>query len=300
MNMIMMLMIFTLIAFVSIILMCLFKGKMPPKIWNIAFIVADLVVYLCWNLAAFERGWLDEGWMTLENISPLACTLVPITLVLSDKVRQYVYDFLAFLSIGLFAAMLISPEFAYFFNYNIEANFLYTSEAASHLVCCLFGIYLVLSGQVKPEFKSWVRSLICCFSIVGFGVFLNFVFHKTHFGMNPYGESSIYMLDIFDTHWQTLLAYSMGLIVVLTVGMQGMRFLDVTTDLLHDEGKKKNGAVLLYHRIFDDEVAEGGDEPPLDPTMDYPGEEVPSGALDQADNETANGASECSEKSYSD
>ena len=108
MNMIMMLMMFTLIAFVSIILMCLFKGKMPPKIWNIAFIIADLVVYLCWNLAAFERGWLDEGWMTLENISPLACTLVPITLVLSDKVRQYVYDFLAFLSIGLFAAMLIS------------------------------------------------------------------------------------------------------------------------------------------------------------------------------------------------
>lgn len=294
MNMIMMLIIFTVFAFASIIMMCLFKGKMPPKIWNAAFIVADLVVFFCWNYAGFERGWLDEGWMTLENISPLCCTLVPLTLVLSDKVRQYVYDFIAFLSVGLFAAMLISPEFAYFFNYDIEANFLYASEAACHLVCCLFGVYLVLSGQVKPEFKSWVRSLVCCFSIVGFGVFLNFVFHKTHFGMNPYGESTIYMLDIFDTHWQTLLAYSMGVILVLTVGMQVMRFLDVTTDLLHKETTVKDGIAIAYHRIFDAED-ETGDEAAASATASDVIDRAPSSEVNSGEPTLASDASDDAE-----
>ena len=271
MNMIMMLIIFTIIGFASIIMMCAFKGKMSPKIWNAAFIAADAVAFFFWNLAAFDLGWLDEGWMTLENISPLCCTLILLTPFLKDGVRQYVYDFIAFLSLGLFAAMLLSPEFAYFFNYNIEANPVYTAEAASHLVCCLFGIYLVLSGQVKTDFKSWGRSIACAFTFIGLGVLLNYVFHKTYFGMNPYGESSIYMLDIFDTHELTLLAYSMGVILVLTVGMQAMRFLDVTTDLLHGEEKKKVGAALLYHRIFDDETdvgADGGETPPLDGVYD--------------------------------
>jgi hypothetical protein len=70
------------------------------------------------------------------------------------------------------------------------------------------------------------------------------------------------MLDIFDTHWQTLLAYSMGVILVLTVGMQVMRFLDVTTDLLHQEEGVKDGIAIAYHRIFDGDDTDEGVDPP--------------------------------------
>ena len=245
--MIVMLAILTVLFFVSVSLMCIFRYKMNPRFWNIAFIVADLAFYFCWNLAALERGWLDEGWMTLENISPLCCTLVPLTLIMNDKVKQATYCFISFLSVGLFVAMLISPEHAYLFSYNIEANFLYTSEAACHLVCSLFGIYLVLSGQVKPDFASWLRSIIFAASVIGFGVFLNFVFHKTHFGMDPYGNSAIYMIDIFDSHAATLAAYCAGVVVVLTVGMQAMRFLDVSSEML--VGETPSGEVPLYHNV---------------------------------------------------
>lgn len=229
MNMIMMVGLMVLIFFTSLVVMSHYRYRMPPKIWNIAFIVADLVVYFCWNLAGYERGWLDKGWMTLENISPMVCTVVPFTLIMNDKVKQAAYDMLAFFSFGLFTALMISPEHAYLFNYNIEANFVYTSEAACHLVVGLFGIYLVLSGQVKPSFRSWKRAIICTYSIIGFGVFLNYVFHKQYWGMNPYGSSKIYMIDLFGSHEATLAAYLAGVLIVLTVGMQSMYLLDKLT-----------------------------------------------------------------------
>ena len=242
MNMIFMLGIMVLIFFASLALMSFYRSKMDPKVWNIAFIVADLAFYFCWNLAGYERGWLDSGWMTFENISPLVCTVIPLTLFMNDKVKRGAYATLANLSVGLFVAMMISPEHAYLFSFNIEANFLYTSEAACHLVCALFGIYLVLSGQVKPGFKSWLNSILFLYPIIGFGVFLNYFFHKTHWGMNPYGSSSIYMIDLFGTHNATLLAYLAGVLLVLTIGMQCMQLLLKAVDKLLPESPYSSAA----------------------------------------------------------
>ncbi|MBR7117538.1 MAG: hypothetical protein IKC87_07525 [Clostridia bacterium] len=235
MNMMLMVGIMVLFFFTSMVLMCLYRYRMDPKIWNVAFIIADIVVYFCWNLAGFERGMLDSGWMTFENISPFVCTLIPLTVFLNDKVREYAYAALSNLTVGLFLALMISPEHAYLFSFNIEANFIYTSEAACHLVAALFGMFLVLSGQVKPDFKSWVRSIVFWFSVIGFGVFINYVFHKTYFGMDPYGSSSIYMIDLFGSHEATLLAYLAGVVLVLTIGMQCMRLLDVATEMFIPE-----------------------------------------------------------------
>ena len=222
MNMIVMVGIFLLIFFTSVVVMCHYRDKMDPKVWNPAFVIADIIVYFCWTYAGYERGWIDEGWMTLENISPMLCTVVLLTPIMNDKVKQAAYDTIALFTVGLFIALMVSPEHAYLAQYKIEANFLYTSEAACHLVVATFGAYLVLSGQVKPGLKSWKRTLIFTYSIIGTGVILNYIFHKTFFGMNPYGSSSIYMIDLFASHEATLLAYLFGVLIVITVGMQVM------------------------------------------------------------------------------
>lgn len=219
-----------LVFFTSLIVMCHYRNRMNHKIWNIAFIVADIAFYFAWNYASYERGWLKEGWMNLENISPMVCMVMALTPLMNDKVRQAAYDTLSGFSVGLFFALMISPEYAYLFDFNIEANFSYAAESACHLLVALFGIYLVISKQVKPGLESWVRSLIFSFSIIGFGVFLNYVFHKTYFGMNPYGSSAIYMLDIFHSHDATLAAYIAGVLIVLTVGMQCMYMLAKALD----------------------------------------------------------------------
>ena len=225
--------------FVSLSLMCLYRDLINPKFWNPVFIVADLIAFFCWNYAAYQRGWLDDRFMTLDNISPMICTMIPLTCFMKDKVKECAYSAFSFLSLGMFFAMMISPEHAYLFSFNEEASFLYASEAVCHLICSLFGVYLVMSEQVKPDFEHWIKSMLFMYSIVGFGVFLNYVFHKNFFGMDPYGNYTIYMIDIFGTFEATLAAYILGILVVLTLGLHFQQLLDKTTKkLLRANGMK--------------------------------------------------------------
>ena len=226
MHMLLMAGLMLLFFFVSITFICLYRDKLDAHIWNLAFVLADVVFFFCWNYASNQYGWLSDGFMTLDNISPLMFTLIPLTYFMKDSVKDYCFSAIAFLSFGMFCAMMISPEHAYLFNFNEEASFLYTSEAACHMLCAVFGIYLVMSNQVKPNFRQWIKSIVFMYSIISFGVVLNFVFHKRFFGMDPYGEYSIYFLDIFGSFATTLIAYYLGVMVVLTIGMQMCYLMD--------------------------------------------------------------------------
>ena len=219
----------TLFYFVTLILICLYRDKLSPKIGNLIFIIADVIFYFGWNYAYYLIGWLDKGFITLDNISPLMFTVMPLTYVAKDKVKNAAFAALAFLNTGMFIAMLFSPEFAYLFSYNDEASFVYTCEALCHGVCSLFGIYLILTRQVKITFKNWLRSVIFMLSIISFGVFLNVVFHRSFFGMDPYNGASIYMFDLFGSFPATLLVYYLAVTVVLTIGMEVGYLLDKWT-----------------------------------------------------------------------
>lgn len=230
--------IFTFFFFVTVSLMCFYRSKINVKLCNTIFIIADFIAYSCWNYAAYQKGWLAGGWLTLGNISPLMFTIILLTPFLNDRVKDYAYSAIACLNFGMFFAMLISPEHEYIFNFRTEATFLYTGEALAHMVCALFGIYLVLSHQVKANFKTWLKSVVFTLSIITFGVILNYVFHLKHFGMDPYGSPSIYMLDIFGSFWATLIAYYFGVVLVLTLGMQSVSLLDKLTVKFLDDRKE--------------------------------------------------------------
>ena len=225
--------ILSLIYFLSVLIMCVYRFKINFKLWNGVLIAANFMAYSCWNYAAYQQGWLDEGWLTLGNVSPLMFTMILLTPFMKESIKNYVYSALAFLSVGMFLAMLISPEHSYIFNINREASFLYASEAVAHMVCSFYGLFLVMTDKVKPDFKHWTRSAIFMYSIITFGVILNFVFHKDHFGMDPYGGASIYMLDIFGSFWATLVAYYFGVALVLTVGLQAAYLLESGTAKIH-------------------------------------------------------------------
>lgn len=220
MDMMFMLGILASIFFVSLTIICFYRDKINTKIINIVFVIFDLIFYFIWNLGMYEHGWLKDGFETLGNISPMIFTVIPLTLIMNDKVKEYAYSAIAFLWVGMFLALFISPEYTYLFSYNTNANVLYTGEALCHMLASLFGIYLILTNQVKINFKSWLKSIVFMYSIIGFGVFLNYFFHMGNFGMNPYGGYSIYFLDIFGTFEATLIAYLLGVLVILTIGMQ--------------------------------------------------------------------------------
>ena len=242
--------IFTFFFFVTLSLMCFYRSKINVKLCNILFIIADLLAYSAWNYAAYLSGWLKKGWMTLGNISPLMFTLILLTPFMNEKVKSYVHSAIACLSTGMFLAMIISPEHDYIFNFNTEATFIYTTEAVAHLVCALFGIYLVLSHQVKADLKTLTKAVICTLSIITFGVILNFVFHLNNFGMDPYGTAKIYMLDIFGSFEATLAAYYFGVVLVLIVGMQSVAVLDRMTSKFFD--KHDSSAEVITENTGDD------------------------------------------------
>ncbi len=233
MNMMLMLGLMTLVYFITLLLMCLYRYRINVKICNIVFITADIIAYFCWNYAYFIKGWLDDGWITFDNISPLMFTVIPLTLFMSEKVRNYAYSAIVCLNFGMFVAMLVSPEHAYLFDFNTEATFALACEVVCHMICSLFGIYLVLSNQVKPDNRTLVRSLIFMYSLITLGVILNFIFHRDHFGMDPYGDYRIYMIDIFGSFSATLIAYYLGVLVVQILGLQTVTLLDKYTARLH-------------------------------------------------------------------
>ncbi len=229
MHMIQMVGLVTLFYFVTLVLICLYRDKLSPRIGNFIFIAADVVFYFLWTYAYYLIGWLDKGFITLDNISPLMFTVMPLTYIVKDKVRNAAFCALAFLNAGMFVAMLFSPEFAYLFSYRDEASFVYTCEALCHGTCSLFGIYLILTRQVRITFKNWLRSIVFMLSVISFGVFLNIVFHMSFFGMDPYNGASIYMFDLFGSFPITLCAYYLGVVAVLTIGLEVGYLLDKWT-----------------------------------------------------------------------
>lgn len=220
MNMMQMVGIMVACYFITLTVLCLYRKIINVKIGNAVFVVVDIIFFLGWTYASYQRGWIDYGFLTFDNISPFVMTLIPLTVFMSDKIKQYCNSAIAFLWIGMFVALIISPQHAYVSNNHIEASLAYTTEAACHLLASLYGVYLILTEQVKCDFKHWKKAVVCLYSVIAFGVLMNYIFHRDYFGMNPYGDYSIYMIDIFGSFEATLLAYLLGVMMVLILGLQ--------------------------------------------------------------------------------
>lgn len=224
MHMIEVLGIFAVLYFVTFAIICLLRDKINVKIGNLAFVLADVVFFSFWTYSYYQMGWLQgDEFLTLGNISPLCFTLIAISPFMGEKVRDHVYSALSCLWVGMFIAFIFSPSHAYLFSFREQANLNYAAEAACHILCSLFGIYLVITKQVKLSAKTLIKAMICLYSIISMAVVLNFVYHRSYFGMDPYGKYSIYMLDLFGSFWTTLIAYFLGIFVVLVLGWQSCR-----------------------------------------------------------------------------
>ena len=233
--------------FLSLFFLCFYKDKLNVKFFNGLFIVLDIIFFLLWNIAAAEKGWLADGFMTMENISPFTFTVIPLTLFMNKKSKEYAFSTIAFLHVGMFLATLISPEYVVIFNYKPEATFVYATEAMCHILTSLFGIYLILTKQVKPDFAHWIKSIVFMLGWITFGLCLNLILDTYCFNLNP-NRYGIYMLDIFGSFEATVLAYYLGVIVVLTVGMQsGAGLLKLVEKI-----KKQHQAHMAVKKHYDD------------------------------------------------
>ena len=240
MNMMQMVGIMVFFFFLTLTVICLYHEHINKKIGNLIFIIVDMIFFFGWSYAGYLQGRLNDGYMTLDNISPFIMTLIPLTPLMNEKVKKCYHCAIAFLWMGMFLALSISPEHSYIFNYRHEATFAYATETACHMVASLYGIYLIISGQVVCDFKHLVKAAACLYSVIGLSVAMNFIFHKSHFQMDPYGNYSIYMIDVLGSFWATLLAYLLGVLLVLIIGMQTGYVFNKMVSKIHLEALTKS------------------------------------------------------------
>ena len=219
MNMMHMVTLMVICYFITVTVLSIWRGHIDKKVGNLAFIVIDVVFFFFWTYSSYQRGRLTEGFMTLEQISPFMMTMMPLSLFMNDRMKKMVDSTIALLWIGMFVALIISPQSAYISSHRIEANLFYTSETACHLIVSLYGMWLIISGQIKCNAKTLGRACAFLYPVIGMGVILNFIFHRDYFGMDPYNGASIYMIDIFGGFWPTLIAYLAGVFLVLFIGL---------------------------------------------------------------------------------
>ncbi|MBQ2894295.1 MAG: hypothetical protein IJB94_05145 [Clostridia bacterium] len=218
MHIMVMLSVLALVFFVALFLMCFFRKKLNNPIVNPLFLIVCAVCFFCWNYAAYERGWLKDGFMTLENISPFICTIILLTPFMSEKIKDFANCSIAFLGFGMFLALFISPGSDYFMHHVQVSTFAHVSEAVCHLSMALYGFYLILVDKVKLTWEAFGKSLVFIYTAIGFGVFLNWCFHLGNFGMDMYGDYSIYFIDIFGSFEITFIAYLVGVFATIAMG----------------------------------------------------------------------------------
>lgn len=212
-----MLFIVTIVFILALFLMCIFRPRLKNPIINPLLLCATAIFLFAWTYAMYLHNG-NDGFLTFDNISPYICTVIPATAFMNKKTRDFVRPAIAFLGFGMFLAMFISPEFEYLFNYHQNTKLIHVSEAACHLIMGLYGFYLILSDKVKLTMANLTKALTFIYMSIGFVIFLNFMFHRSYFGMNMYGNHSIYFLRIFDTFETTLIAYLLGVFAVMILG----------------------------------------------------------------------------------
>ena len=205
-----------LIALTSL---CVYRKLINNKVANIVFMAVDALFFMAWTYASYINGWNESGFLMFDNISPFIMTIIPLTLFLNEKAREYCNCAIAFLWFGMLVALVVSPGRTYLGGSVLDASFGHTTEAACHLIVSLYGTFLIVSGQVKCNLQSLKKACIFIFSAIGIGVVFNYLMHKGNFGMNPYGDFSIYMLEFFDSFEKTFAAYLLGVLAVLSFGM---------------------------------------------------------------------------------
>ncbi len=219
-NMMQMVGIMVVCYLVTLTAICVYRKEINIKIGNAIFMIVDAAFFITWTYASYINEWTESGFMAFDNISPLTMTIIPLTVFMNKKARSYCESGIAFVWFGMFVALIVSPQHAYIFSDTSAASLGHTTEAACHLIASLYGVYLIITGQVKCNVESLKKAAVFLYSAIGIGVIANYLLHTSNFGMNPYGDYSIYMIDIFRSFEATLIAYLLGVFVVIVVGMQ--------------------------------------------------------------------------------
>ena len=211
------LIIFLVVSFSIIPFMDKFKNI---KLTNIIFVVIVFVSYLLLVYIVYKsvglNDWNFQNTLPVANVSPFMFCVMPIVLLLPQKIKKHFLLLVSLLSVGMLLSPICNCIFNVMRNYRFIPHFLL--DYMAHFALFLFGVYIVKSKQVNLNIKnSFVSSSI----IIGVALFMlvvNVIFNLSFFGLSLNGKHNIYNLVLVSNSYLSAAIYFSGLIIVLLLG----------------------------------------------------------------------------------
>ena len=95
-----------------------------------------------------------------------------------------------------------------------------------HIVLALFGIYLILTGQTKPNAKNFIKSTSIIYVVATIMLILNVIFDTSFFGLSLNGKHNIYNMVIVKNSYLSAVIYYLGVGIVLGFGYGLCKLID--------------------------------------------------------------------------
>lgn len=187
---------------------------------NLAFfliIYVSYVAYVLWDLILVgPKSIYFYGVLLTANVSPFMFSILPLIYFSRGRLKRHLCLLVSLLSIG----MLLSPVLNAITYAVCKYPFmpLPILDYVAHLSLSLWGIYLVKSGEVKPNRRDSIISASIIIGVALIMLLLNLVLDTSFFGLSLRGKHNIYGNVLVESSILSALIYFSGLTAVLLLG----------------------------------------------------------------------------------
>ena len=208
-----------LLILLSVVLLFLMKKFTNRRLTNFLFVLTIFFSYVALVIHVYRQvganDWNFRNTLPTANVSPFMFCILPLAL-LPGRIGRTLKTLVSLLTVGMFLSPTFSCIYYASIHYKFHASFLLDFYA--HFALCLWGIYLVRSGQVTPTVKESLigGSIIVAVALVMMA--LSAIFDVSYFGLSLRGKHNIYNQVLTSSSALSALLYFVGLIGVLVLG----------------------------------------------------------------------------------
>lgn len=162
------------------------------------------------------NDWNFINSLPTANVSPFMFTFSAIALFLPKKIRGYVFSLISLLSFGMLMACELSIITYIIRNYTF--HYFIFLDFVIHILMSLVGIYFGITNISKLDKKSCLIASSIIYVVAIIMLILNLIFATSFFGLNLYGNHSIYNVVLVQSGILSAIIYFTGLTLVLLLG----------------------------------------------------------------------------------
>ena len=199
----------------------LMKYIRNTKLANLIFIALVYIPYVCMCVYVYKTDTDVNRWnflntLPVANVSPFMFSLMPVLLILPEKIKKHLYLLVSMLAVGMFLSTVFGCVGNALRNYKFHFHFVL--DYFSHFALSAFGIYLVRTKQVNLTAKNGIISGSIIFSVATVMLVLNAFLDTAFFGLSLNGKHNIYNMVLVNNSYLSALIYFSGLAFVLYLG----------------------------------------------------------------------------------